>query len=248
MIKALVFSILIMFLISTISADIIINEVEMNPIDGSGGKEWIELYNDGSDSVNISGWTINDSLKKRYTIQNEIIIQSKEYYVIELNSTVLNNDGDNVTLYDNSGNKIYETFLLKDEAKNDLTNQLCSSKWKFVNSTKGKENNCKEEIADENNSEENITAESNETETNTTLVSSETKTTKEEGGTYTPKAKTETVNLTPISLNAQNIKSENNKEVLKKNLAFYGVITFCAMFGGLFLFKQIRRKNQNEFR
>lgn len=60
-----------------------------------------------------------------------------------------------------------------------------------------------------------------------------------------PKDSTETINLTPISLN---IKSEDNKEVLKKNLALYGIITFCMMFGALFFLKQARRKKENEFR
>jgi competence ComEA-like helix-hairpin-helix protein len=63
-----------------------------------------------------------------------------------------------------------------------------------------------------------------------------------------PKSKTETITLTPISLNSQSIKSENNKEVLKKNLALYGIIAFCIMFGALFLLKQAGKKGKNEFR
>ncbi len=54
----------------------------------------------------------------------------------------------------------------------------------------------------------------------------------------------EMVNLTPISLNAQDIKSENNKEVLKRNLSFYGIIAICVIFGALFLFKNRKRKNE----
>lgn len=52
------------------------------------------------------------------------------------------------------------------------------------------------------------------------------------------------INLSPISLNAQSIKSENNKEVLKRNLSFYGIIAICAVFGALFLFKNRKRKNE----
>lgn len=63
-----------------------------------------------------------------------------------------------------------------------------------------------------------------------------------------PKSKIETMNLTLISLNSKSIKSENNKEVLKKNLALGGIVTFCAGFGTLFLLKQARRKKENEFR
>jgi competence ComEA-like helix-hairpin-helix protein len=54
----------------------------------------------------------------------------------------------------------------------------------------------------------------------------------------------EIVNLTPISADTQNIKSENNTESLKRNLSFYGLIAICVIFGALFLLK---RKRKNEF-
>ena len=52
-----------------------------------------------------------------------------------------------------------------------------------------------------------------------------------------------TVNLTPIFLNAQDIKSENNNETLKRSLSFYGLIAISLIFGTLFLLKR-RRKNE----
>jgi competence ComEA-like helix-hairpin-helix protein len=52
------------------------------------------------------------------------------------------------------------------------------------------------------------------------------------------------VNLSPISLEAQNIKSENNTESLKRNLSFYGLIALCGIFGALFLLKNRKRKNE----
>jgi competence ComEA-like helix-hairpin-helix protein len=61
--------------------------------------------------------------------------------------------------------------------------------------------------------------------------------------TETNNAEPEITNLTPIALN---IKSENNKEILKGNLPFYGIISFCIIFGVLFLLN--KRKNKNEFR
>ena len=54
----------------------------------------------------------------------------------------------------------------------------------------------------------------------------------------------EITNLTPILLNAQDIKSENNTESLKRNLPFYGLTAICVVFGALFLLK---RKRKNEF-
>jgi len=52
--------------------------------------------------------------------------------------------------------------------------------------------------------------------------------------------------LTPIVLNAKDIKSEEDKTNLSKNLAFGGIVTFCIVFGALFIVKT--RKRKNEFR
>ncbi|MCK9569229.1 helix-hairpin-helix domain-containing protein [Candidatus Pacearchaeota archaeon] len=55
----------------------------------------------------------------------------------------------------------------------------------------------------------------------------------------------ENVELKPLVLNSQSIKSEKDKEFSTKNLAFYGVIFFCVVFGALFFLK--KRKYKNEF-
>jgi len=62
--------------------------------------------------------------------------------------------------------------------------------------------------------------------------------------TFTEEKSQEVANLNPISLDAQNIKSENNKETLKRNLSFYGIIAICVIFGALFLYKNRKRKNE----
>ncbi len=58
---------------------------------------------------------------------------------------------------------------------------------------------------------------------------------------------TSEITLNEINLNSKDIKSENNKENLKKNLALGGVAVFCVLFGGLFFLRFSRRK-KNEFR
>jgi hypothetical protein len=64
--------------------------------------------------------------------------------------------------------------------------------------------------------------------------------------------KEETIELPVIFLNSKailsdskDIKTENNKEILKKNLPIYGIIAFCAIFVTAFLLKQ--RKNKHGF-
>ncbi len=51
-------------------------------------------------------------------------------------------------------------------------------------------------------------------------------------------------NLTPIILNSKDIKSENDKSNLGKNLAFGGIVIFCFAFGTLFFVKNRKRKNE----
>ncbi len=66
-----------------------------------------------------------------------------------------------------------------------------------------------------------------------------------------PNSGTGTTTLDIIELNSENskdIKSESNKETLKKNLALGGIVSFCVLFGGLFFLKSIQRKKENEFR
>lgn len=60
-----------------------------------------------------------------------------------------------------------------------------------------------------------------------------------------PEKTAEKKNISPIILNAKTIKSNDNKESWKENLALYGIIAFCIVFGALFLLN--RRKYKNEF-
>lgn len=226
-------------LISSVSA-LKITEIEMNPLEGQDGIEWIELYNDKNTEIDISGWEIYDGLsrpKKIFVVPNETIIGSKEYYVIELSSAKLNNDGDFVTIYDFSGTKIDETETLKDASWSFETWQLCDS-WEFKLSTKGKENSCEEvpkEPIEEAEEDEETTKEENVVEEFQEIkepVSRE----------------TGPVELPGINLNPQVIKSENDNENLSKsNYAVYGLVFFCVLLVALFILRK-NKHNKNEFR
>jgi len=95
---------------------------------------------------------------------------------------------------------------------------------------------CVEEEIEENNKEESKEDESNNLEE---LINKENLEIEE-----TSDSQIEKVNLTPISLNTKNIKSEDNKEILKRNLSFYGIITICLIFGALLILKNRKRKNE----
>ncbi|UCG69783.1 MAG: lamin tail domain-containing protein [Thermoplasmata archaeon] len=72
--------------------------------------EWIELFNSGETVVNIGDWVIDDALggvgsSDPYTIPSGLSIKPREFLVFYGNQTgiLLNNNGDNVTLLNETG-------------------------------------------------------------------------------------------------------------------------------------------------
>lgn len=81
---------------------LLINELMPNP---SAGPEWIEIYNEGDQPIDLSGWSLDDAGaigSKPYFFDNGTILESGEYLVInqDQSSIALNNTGDDVNLID----------------------------------------------------------------------------------------------------------------------------------------------------
>jgi len=76
------------------SSEVVINEFVSDP--ETGQKEWIELYNNTTSTINLSGFTIEDGVGTIATLSGEII--SHGFKVIELSSSKLNNSGDTIVL------------------------------------------------------------------------------------------------------------------------------------------------------
>lgn len=66
------------------SGSVVINEVELNDLQGAPEMQWIELYNSGNDDVDISGWYVvpNDDRLKKEFILDGTVIAPKGFYVI----------------------------------------------------------------------------------------------------------------------------------------------------------------------
>ncbi len=78
-------------------SDVIINEFVSDPI--SGGKEWVEFYNSTDEKINLDGWRIEDNARSK-PLKGEI--DSKEFFVLEISGSFLNNGGDRIVLFDNT--------------------------------------------------------------------------------------------------------------------------------------------------
>ena len=109
---------------------LVINEVELNPAGNDAGKEWVELYNNSNEEIDLTGYVLcpESGDQKAYTIEDETI-GVKEYLVIEFPKQTLNNGpskglkGEKVTLYNTYGVVIDYTDWLTDAENNEFTNQ-----------------------------------------------------------------------------------------------------------------------------
>lgn len=84
---------------------IVINEVIPAP---SSGPEWVELYNTGDTTIDVSGWRIDDDTPGGVitTIAANTSIAPHQLLAIPLTTAILNNTGDAVVLLDSSGAQI----------------------------------------------------------------------------------------------------------------------------------------------
>jgi len=78
----------------TTTLNLIINEFVSDPV--SGENEWIEIYNPTTSSVDLVGWKIYDGVGSIASPSSTI--QASGFYVVELNSSKLNNSGDIIIL------------------------------------------------------------------------------------------------------------------------------------------------------
>ena len=104
------------------SGSIVINEMELNP--HQGGSDWVELFNSGNQTVDISGWTttITDGgWIGKMPVPKGTIITAKSFYVVEGNKQWNHNNGGSATLYSDSGEKVDETPYRVDSLSNDFT-------------------------------------------------------------------------------------------------------------------------------
>lgn len=100
-------------------SSIVLNEAMVNPVDENGNNpdgEWVELYNAGSDAVDVNGWQIKDDGTQYYTISaaktntGSTEIAPGGFLAIYRNMTtsMFNNDGDSVRVF--KGSDLVDSF------------------------------------------------------------------------------------------------------------------------------------------
>ncbi len=160
--------VILIFFAEFVNADIRINEIMADPYPCDDKYcEWIELYNDNGSSVNVSGWKFSDDNSEDYFDKsyfgNEDIIISGFYYAIIVDSDTriqhnfdiddntvwiyvddvmggsnLNNNGENITIYDSKESVI--DSINYEKVDSGKTWALISGIWKESGPTPGRDN------------------------------------------------------------------------------------------------------------
>ena len=105
--------------------DLVINEINYNSSDGFNPGDWIEIYNNGTDSVDISGYYFTDENEDhRFTFPDSMIIDVGAYLVLSQDTNAffnffnetsnivgsfdfgLSGGGESISLYDITGRRI----------------------------------------------------------------------------------------------------------------------------------------------
>ncbi len=106
-----------------------------------GSKEWVELFSQDPQTIDLSNWQIDDApeASSAYKIPDATLIEPNQYLVIELNKNILNNDGDEVRLIRPDGQVLHSVAYQKAEA--GQSSSRFENQWLWTNQpTPGKEN------------------------------------------------------------------------------------------------------------
>ncbi|KKQ18019.1 MAG: Nucleic acid binding OB-fold tRNA/helicase-type, partial [Berkelbacteria bacterium GW2011_GWA1_36_9] len=92
----------------TYSNAIIINELYPDP---TSGEEWIELYNNSAEDVNLKNWILEDLQGNSREVIEDLIIGKNSYGLIlkTKSGITLNNDGDLIKLFNPNGELVSST-------------------------------------------------------------------------------------------------------------------------------------------
>ncbi len=128
---------------------LIINEFESNPAGNDSKKEWVELLNNSSEEIDLTGYTLTAASDRSKTMTLSGSITPGEYLLIYPTFLMVNEsgkltkNGEGLTLKDAEGNIIDKTGVKKDTNDDGKTWQRSydgASQWEFKEGTMGNSN------------------------------------------------------------------------------------------------------------
>ena len=110
----------------TYSKEIRINELLPNPQESPESKyEYVELYNPGGESIDLSGWTLKDKTGE-YKLSGNIW---PETYLVFYDTISLNNGGDEITLYNPNGEIVSQVSY--DHSEENVSYNFNGTNWRW---------------------------------------------------------------------------------------------------------------------
>lgn len=156
--KILVAALTCLFLLfGSVNAAIVINEVELNPSGADSDKEWVELYNNGPDCIDTTGWKLRHKDNDLLADVDSYYFCPDEYMSVSVSGPRLTNSGDFVRLLNSSSDEVDITHTLIDNNPttgdsrtwqripngNDTDSE---SDWQFCEGTSEAPNTCTDPI------------------------------------------------------------------------------------------------------
>lgn len=85
----------------------VISELLPNPIGKDTEGEWIKLFNNNNEVIDLSGWRLEDAAGKKFIFRTQKI-EPAQFLILDYQTTKisLNNNGETLLLYDSSNNLI----------------------------------------------------------------------------------------------------------------------------------------------
>lgn len=130
--------------------NIVINEVEANPLGTDTGNEWVELYNPHEYAVDVGGWKITTTHGDTVTVYIPIgtTLSSHSCMVFSYTDQWIDNEDEQLILYDSEYMEKDRTPVIYDTSNDSRTWQRSpnghdsdsSLDWVFRTNTKGSEN------------------------------------------------------------------------------------------------------------
>jgi len=103
-------------------ADILINEIVSDPSDGDS--EWVELFNNTSQNIDLTDWFIKEGSGAKTILEGSLL--TGDYFVIETPKGNLNNSGDEVLLF-SPLNKLINKVVYGDWNDGDISDNAPSA-------------------------------------------------------------------------------------------------------------------------
>ena len=129
-------------LIPQVPGDLFINEFVPNP--ASGNKEWVEIYNPGPESFDLTGSWIEDSVNNPKTLSSLGTINANSNVVLEVNEGWLNNNNGDALTFKNPDGTVIDSIIYTNNFSDEVSMGRSidgGSIWKICTvSTKGLSN------------------------------------------------------------------------------------------------------------